>query len=175
MSGDDLATAIRAVTSAESHPAFFRMVGIGHTGYFTDGSPAALIADAAELQDAMWPAVKRVARSWVARGDGLVLDWWLLSPHHVAELADEEIDSVWMWIEPDALHQRERLNADFLEGSTDPERMLSNFMARSLWRNQYVRAEAERLGLPVIQQHGDKPVADLVAATLEAIDWRTSP
>lgn len=168
VTGDVLATAIRAVTSPESHPAFFRMVGGGHTSYFTDSSPETLINDSRVLADAMWPAVERVVRSHLAERESMVLDWWLLSPQHVASLDGLSVSSVWMWIDPGVLEERERLNSDFLEGSADPDRMFSNFMHRSLWRNDLVQAEADRLGLPVLRQNGDSSVAELVAEALAA-------
>ncbi|MCP3973985.1 MAG: AAA family ATPase [bacterium] len=169
VTGDVLATAIRAVTSRDSHPAFFRMVGGGHTSYFTDSSPETLIKDAEVLADAMWPAVERVVRSHLAQGESMVLDWWLLSPRRAAELDDVAVSSVWMWIDPAMLEARERLNAGFLEGSADPDRMFGNFMHRSLWRNEYIQGEAARLGLPILRQSGGSSVADLVTEALIAV------
>lgn len=168
VTGDVLATAIRSVTSPTSHPAFFQMTGGGHTAYFTDSAPESLIANATDLEDAMWPAVERVVKSHLARGDSLVLDWWLLTPRKVAALDDDSVASVWMWIDPGVLEERERLNTEFLDGSPDPDRMFSNFMHRSRWRNDLVEAEATRLGLPVLRQHGASSVADLVAEALAA-------
>lgn len=170
VTGDVLVTAIRAVTGPESHPAFFAALE-GHTRYFTDSAPESLVTDAEELEAAMGPVVERVVRSHLMKGDSMVLDWWLLSPQHVAELGHRAVKSVWLWIDPDVLEDRERLNTEFLEGSTDPDRMLANFMHRSLWRNDHVRAEAERLGLPVIEQRGGASVEELVARSLEAVGW----
>ncbi len=172
VTGDILATSIRAVTTPESHRPFFPTAGRGHTAYFTDGPPTTLIADAEDLQEAMWPVVARTVSSHIGRDDPMVLDWWLLSPRHVATLDDERVKSVWMWIDPDVLLQRERMNTDFLEGSADPTRMLANFMKRSLWRNELVRSEAKKLRLPVIRQDGDKSVADLVSEVFQAVGWQ---
>ena len=168
---DDLVIAARAITTPESHPALHPMAGIGHIRYFTNGPVDRLIADAEAMQDAFWPAVERVVRAHSATEGPLVLDWWLLAPHLVAALDTDHTRSLWLHIDPTVLERREQANVDFLAGSDDPERMLDNFMHRSLWRNQFVSVEAQRLGLPVLHQDGTIAVEALVDAALEAIGW----
>lgn len=159
---DDLAVVARSFTSPASHPALHVMARGGHTAYFTEGPVERLIADAEDLSRTMWPALERVILSHLRTKGPVVLDWWLFSPGLVASLG-AEVGSVWLWIEPDVLAAREReLSSDFVAGSRDPERMMANFMARSLWRNGLVRAEAEDLGLPILTQHGTKDVDALV-------------
>ncbi len=168
---DDLVVAARGVTTPETHPALHPMAGIGHTRYFTDGPAERLIADAEAMQDAFWPAVERVVRAHAATKGPIVMDWWLLAPHLVAALGTDHVASLWVHIDPNVLEQRERTNVDFVAGSDDPERMLDNFMRRSLWRNQFVSAEAQRLGLPLLHQDGTIPVDALVDAALETLGW----
>ena len=168
---DDLAVAARAVTSAETHPALHPMAGVGHTIYFTQGPPEKLIADSVALQNALWPAVERVVRAHATVKDSIVIDWWLLAPELVARLNDAKVASIWLHIAPDVLEERERANTEFLDGSADPERMLANFMRRSLWRNDLVASQARRLGLPVLHQDGRASVADLTSAAIERLGW----
>ena len=142
------------------------MAGLGHTRYFTESTPDKLITDAAAQSEAMWPAVERVIRAHATLKDAMVIDWWLLDPRSVAALALDNVLSVWLCIDAAALLRREAANLEFLQGSAYPELMLSNFMERSLWRNELVRAEADALGLPVIHQPGGRPVTDLVDEVL---------
>ncbi len=168
---DDLVVAARGVTTPETHQALHPMAGIGHTRYFTDGPVERLIADAEAMQDAFWPAVERVIRAHAAAKGPIVMDWWLLAPHLVAALEVDNVASLWVHIDPHVLEQRERTNSDFLAGSDDPDRMLDNFMSRSLWRNQFVSAEAQRLGLPLLHQDGTLRVDALVETALEVLGW----
>ncbi len=168
---DDLVVAARGITTPQTHPALHPMAGIGHTGYFTDGPADRLIADAETLQDAFWPAVERVVRMHATTKVPIVMDWWLLAPHLVAALNVDQVSSLWLYIEPSVLEQRERTNVDFLAGSDDPDRMLENFMSRSLWRNQFVASEAQRLGLPALHQDGTLTTDALVDTALEVLGW----
>jgi len=169
---DDLVVAAGAITTPETHPALHQKARRGYVDYFTMGPAEQLIADAVALQDSFWPAVERVVRTHATFKNPVVIDWWLLSPSKVAELAMAAVASFWIYIDPTFLDERERTNTDFLEGSPDPDRMHANFMERSLWRNALVRSEAEQAGMHVIEQPGHRPVADLVAEILGILDAR---
>lgn len=169
LTGDDLATAARTVTSADKHPALHLMKGLHHAVYFTQGPPEKLIRDAKAQEDAMWPIIERVARSHLRTQSSVVIDWWLLAPERVVAMREDRIASIWLYIEPGVLWERERQNTDFLNGSDEPEKMLSNFMARSLWRNDLVLREARRHNLPVLVV-SDQTVKELVAEALDLLD-----
>ena len=171
LSGDDLAMAGRALTTGDSHPSLHVMRGIGHVRYFTEGPPEKLISDAVALEDTMWPVVERVAQFRAATGAPAVVDWWLLPPDRAAGLG-EGIASVFLHVDPELLWAWERSNTEWMAGSADPERMLANFMERSLWRNDLVRAEAERAGLPVLHVGASDSVASLVSRALAVLGAR---
>lgn len=158
---DDLLAAVREVTSPDTHPAFHPMARGGHVAYFTDGPPEKLIADAMAMQDAAWPVVERVLRYRQLGRSPVVVDWWLLDPHHVVSAAPDGTAAVWLHVDADVLLRRERANEDFFGLSSDPDRMLDNFMARSLWRNEYVKDAATCVDLPVIHQDGGRSVDEL--------------
>jgi hypothetical protein len=141
---------------------------IGHTRYFTESDPERLIADAVALEEMMWPAVARVIRSHATTKAPSVIDWCLLSPEKVHELEDDAVRSIWLHVDPVVLEERERLNTEFLAESSDPEQMLSNFMQRSLWRNELVAAQAAALGMPVLHQSAET-IEDLVEGVLELL------
>lgn len=100
-----------------------------------------------------------------------MIDWWLLAPNLVAALDVDNVASLWLHIDPAFLERRERANAEFLAGSDDPERMLANFLHRSLWRNRFIASEAHRLGLPLLHQDGTIPVDTLVDTALKLLGW----
>jgi 2-phosphoglycerate kinase len=169
VTGSDLVTAVRRLTTADSHPGLHRGRAVGHVRYFTESEPEQLIADALELEAAMWPAILDVVRYHAADRESVVLDWWLMSPRRVADIGDA-VHSAWLVIDPTVLEARERNNAWFWDQSPDPERMLANFMARSRWRNELVAEEAADLGLPIIHQPGDRPVEDLAAEVIALVE-----
>ena len=168
LTGDDLVVAAAAVTTADTHPALHLMRGIGHIDYFTSGPAEKLISDAIDLQELFWPALQRVIRKYVASGEPIIIDWWLLSPAKVAAL-DAPVASFWIHIDAAALTAREKANVGFFRASSVPDRMLANFMARSLWRNELVREEARAAGLPVLEQDGSVSVAALVDRIVSAL------
>lgn len=164
---DDFRHALRGVTTPNSHPALHNPQG--HVPYFTDSSVDTLIADAIALQDAMWPAIENVVRMHATVKEPIVMDWWLLSPEKVIALGMANVKSVWIKIAPDALAIRERRTVEFRQNSPDPQQMFENFMARSLWRNTVVASKAQELGLPVIEQPGDRSVSSLVDEVVEIL------
>ena len=64
------------------------------------------------------------------------------------------------------LEEREKRSVDFVRDSPDPDRMLRNFLARSLWYNELIREQATALGLRVLHQDGSASVEDLCAQAL---------
>lgn len=169
LTGDDLAVAGRALTTEETHPPLHPSKGIGHTRYFTETPAAQLIEDAVALEETLWPVFVRVIRSHLAAEAPTTIDWWLLSPVSVSELAEAAVTSIWLYVEPDLLEARERRNVEFWAESFNPERMFSQFMARSLWRNELGAAQAHELGMPVLSQSSDDTIEDLAATVVELI------
>ena len=158
---DHVVTAIRAITSPETHQAFHRG-RMGHVGYFTESSPDQLIEDAIALEQACWPAIERICGPSRARGEGFVMDWWLLPPRQLAGASIPDVVAMWIEIDSAALERRERANEWFFSSSADPDRMFTNFMARSTWANEHYPSQARSHGLPVIRQPGNRPTAELV-------------
>ncbi|MDX1658169.1 MAG: AAA family ATPase [Nitriliruptorales bacterium] len=168
LTGDDLAIAARSVTKPGDHPGLHLIGDDGPVGYFTRGPVEKLISDAEAQESALWPALERVALSHLQTKAGVVIDWWLLRPETVLAMGHDRVASLWLAIDPDVLWERERQNTDFLDAADDPERMLDNFMARSLWRNDLVHRQASSLGLPLLSIT-DQTVAELTAQALDAL------
>ena len=166
---DDLVTTARLVTDARSQPDLHRTRGVGHLDYFTDGPPERLIADAVALSGIMWPVLEKVIQRHGNDKAPIVMDWWLFDPDRIAMITDTSIRSVWLHIDPDVLDDRERSLAGFREGSSNPDRMHSNFMARSLWRNQLIAERAAELGLPLLHQPGHRPVEHLADEAMQLL------
>lgn len=174
MTVDDLLVTAVALTTEESHPEFHQVSRVGHLRYFTDGPKEKLISDALAQEAAMWPVVERVISSHISKDSPVVIDWWLLRPRTVAALDKGQVASVWLHIDPEVLWERERENIDWMEGSADEDQMLANFMHRSLWRNELVTAEAERLDMLVLHITGQETVDQLANSVLETVKVKRS-
>ncbi|MFP3915978.1 MAG: AAA family ATPase [Actinomycetota bacterium] len=166
---DDLLVTAVALTTEESHPEFHQVSRVGHLRYFTDGPKEKLISDSLAQEAAMWPVLERVISSHINKDSPVAIDWWLLRPRTVAALDNGQVVSVWLHIDPEALWERERENTDWMEGSADKDRMLANFMHRSLWRNDLVAEEAGQLGMMVLNITGLEPIDELANSVLETI------
>lgn len=166
---DDLVTAVVAVTTPETHPGIHALRKGPHTEYFTNSSVEQLIADATLRHEATWPMVQQVIRKYVSLGRGIVIDGWHMRPEWVAQLPMENVWAGWLVIDTAVLEARERKNDDFLEGSTDPERMFANFMGRSLWYNNLIKEEASALKMKILHQDGNKSVGALCKIVLDSV------
>jgi 2-phosphoglycerate kinase len=158
---DDLVTAVQAVTTPESHPGLHLMWNTHHTDYFTNRSPEELIEDAKKQHRVTWPFIERVVRKHAKAGPPVVIDGWHLWPEHVNALGLDNLWAGWIYANPEVLKEREGNNTVWLAGSSDPERMLENFLARSLWYNDAVREQVIDLKMNVLVQDGTKSVEQL--------------
>lgn len=93
-----------------------------------------------------------------------------LRPSRVAELDLDNIWSGWIVISPGVLAEREKKNLNWLQGSSSPERMLENFLARSLWYNDLIKEHASALQMTILPQTGNVSVDHLCNMILKTID-----
>jgi 2-phosphoglycerate kinase len=153
---DDLFTAAKTFTTPESHPGLHVM----NVPNAVDCAVDKLIADATAQHEAIWPAIERVIRVRASSGSPIVIDGWYMRPEWVTELGLDSVASFWLDVDPAVLEGRER-GQDFYGRSSDPERMLQNFLGRSYWYNDLIRQQAGRLNLNILHQDGDASVEEL--------------
>ena len=167
---DDLVTATQAVTTSQSHPGLHIMKNVPYLQYFTESSVDDLIADAEGQHEAAWPLIEAVIRKHARWAPAIVIDGWHLRPEKVARLEFENIWSCWVIPSESVLVERENRNRQWLEGSSDQERMLQNFLARSLWFNTLLEKQATDLGMNILRQDGHRSVEELVRTIVELTD-----
>jgi 2-phosphoglycerate kinase len=168
---DDLMIAARVVTTPQSHPGLHMLKGKSGGDYFTNTDPPRLIADAQRQHEEAWPIVDKVIRNHAAEwGSPVVIDGWAMRPAWVAAMDLDNVASFWLVVDHDVLEQREAANTDFLNTSTDPARMLRNFLARSFWYNDLIHQDASTHGLSVIRQDGTRLVETLCTEVLNHLD-----
>jgi 2-phosphoglycerate kinase len=167
LSIDDLITAVQAVTTPETHPGLHVMRKAPYLHYFTNSSLDQLKADTMLQHEAAWPLIKQVVRKHAMWGSAIVIDGWHLRPSRVAQLELKNVRSGWIVASASVLEERERINVEWLRDSPDPERMLKNFLARSLWYNDLIKERATELHMHILPQTGEKSVDDLCNMVLE--------
>lgn len=161
---DHLLTAVKAVTTAESHPGLHVVGRPNHTEYFTESSVEQLTRDATLQHRAIWPAVEMTIQRHAKWGWPIVIDGWHIRPKWAHSLEAEGVSCHWLVIEPRVLRQREERNTNFLSGSRSPQQMLDRFLSRSLWYNELVETEAHACGHHMLHQDGARSVEDLSVA-----------
>lgn len=168
ISVDDLNLATQAVTTPETHPGLHVMRRKPSLEYFTTSTPAELQADATQQHEAVWPMVERVVRAHALRGPSIVIDGWYFRPEWVAKLP---LPNVWSgWIVPTEAVLREREERlPWYQESTDPDRMIANFLSRSFWYRGLVEEQAGRHGLTILEQPGNVSVDQMCEQVLEEI------
>jgi adenylate kinase family enzyme len=168
---DDLLTVAQTVTTPGTHPGLHVMKKGSHLEYFTHSSVDQLKADADVQHEATWSLVKSlILKHAVWAPSPIVIDGWHLRPDKVAELNLPGVWSGWIVISPSVLVEREKKNLQWLQGSPDPERMLENFLARSLWFNDLIKEQVSELQMNILPQSGGASVNDLCNLILERID-----
>ena len=170
LSIDDLLTAAQAVTTPESHPGLHIMRGMPYQDYFTNNSVEYLIADAILQHEAAWRLVEPVIRKHATWAPAIVIDGWHLQPYKIDQLGFDNIQSAWIVATDSVLEERERKNAKWLRGSSDPEKMFENFLARSIWFNALIKKQAAALRMTILLQNGKMSVEELGRLVMDAVD-----
>lgn len=164
---DDLVTAVQAVTTPETHPGLHLMWKTSHLEYFTNGSVEKLKADAIKQHEAAWQFIRQVIRKHALKGSAVVIDGWHLWPEKVSQLELKNIWAGWIIAAPAVLEERERKNVEWLQGSSDPDQMLANFISRSLWFNSWMEEQVNEHQMNILPQPGETSVDELCEMILE--------
>jgi 2-phosphoglycerate kinase len=173
ISTDDIAAALRAATSPQSHPALHFMAGEDYREYYISRSPEQLIAEAEQYHAALWPALAQVIKNHLTWAGPAVIEGWALRPEDIAGY--KELASCWLIAPRELLESRLRAEVDFYRGASDEEKMIRHFLARSMRYNEIIRAAAARLHLPSIAIESDVPPEAICLHCLEALNHENLP
>jgi 2-phosphoglycerate kinase len=167
---DDLATAARAVTTAQSHPALHPMVGWDYRAYYLAHTPAVLIDHSTQEHQALWPAVVAVIEAHLQWAEPVILEGWQLDPARVASIAHPQLRAYWLLVDDTVLEARLRADTTFYQGCADAERLIRHYLARSHWVNNRVRQAAVQ-GPGVVLEVKPGETVDAIAARCVSHLW----
>lgn len=104
----------------------------------------------AHYRRTVWPLAEALIREAVSRGESLVLEGSALWPADVAGLDLPQVAGVWLTADPDLIRRRILAESGHATADAQGRRMIESFLQRAVDFDALVRADAERLGLPVV-------------------------
>jgi len=172
ISTDDISTAIRAITSADSHPALRHLDVDGcFRDYYPSHTPERLMEDAMAFHRAAWPAIEAVVRAHAAWGRPALIEGWSILPEFVARMGLENTKAVFLVPEETVYEERCRADLGFWEGAADEEGLIRSFARRSILFSRMLEVAAREHALPVLRPSHESSLeetVDLALGLLEA-------
>jgi 2-phosphoglycerate kinase len=166
---DDLGTALRALTTPQSHPALHPMASWDYRAYYIAHPPPTLIDHSRREHQALWPAIAAVIHAHLQWPGPVILEGWQLDPSRVASLVHPQLRACWLLVDDTVLEARLRADTAFYHGCADVERLIRHYLARSRWVNDRVRQAAGQEADAVIQVGPDDTVDALVTRCLQRL------
>jgi 2-phosphoglycerate kinase len=169
---DDIAKAIRAVTTVQTHPGIHAMDDADYQDYFTRTSVEALIEHSRRSQEIIWPGLEKIIRTHAACGDPLVMEGYALWPAQVMAADFSSTRAVWLTCDDQLLEARIRTQTSFYRGALDEEALIANILSRSNIYNELMIKSAVACGATLISvkvSHTVEDVADLCMLALTGV------
>jgi len=149
LSTDDLGEAISSVTMHETHPEFHYMNGLDYRQYYIKKSEDELKEDILNQHKAIWPAIERLIQIHSTWSTPIVIEGWAIHPEFIKNL--KYVVYPLFLVAPNDVIEKRIIENDFSKGSTDEGEMRRKYKARSIWFNEKIIAEANRLKLKVFE------------------------
>jgi len=148
MSTDDIGESLRAkIKNKRLNP----ILGYDYREYYISRTADQLIDDTRIQHEEIWPSVKAVIKAHSGWGKPVVIEGWNLYPQKTKELNDQNIESYWLTADENLLKTRIEQNRSFYEGASDIGLLTANYLKRSLWHNNLIKTEAQKLGMTIIK------------------------
>jgi 2-phosphoglycerate kinase len=164
---DDVGTAVRAVTTPQSHPALHPMAGWDYRAYYIAHSPATLIHHSRQEHDALWPAIAALIHAHLQWAGPVILEGWQLDPDRVTSLTHPQLRACWLLVDDAVLEARLRADMTFYQGASDVERLIQHYLTRSRWANDRVRRAAVHAASMVIHVGPEETVEALMTRCVQ--------
>ena len=146
-----LGTAVRALTTPQSHPALHPMAGWDYRAYYVAHPPPTLIEHSRREHQALWPAIAAVIHAHLQWAGPVIVEGWQLEPERLRSVTHPHLRACWLLVDDTVLEARLRADTAFYQGCTDVERFIRHDLARSRSANDRVRRAAAHEASMVIQ------------------------
>jgi len=169
LSTDDLLKAITSVTTPKTHPSFHFMAGWTTQEYYVHHTADELIFHTLERFKTFRSAIEGVIKSHIAREIPIVIEGWGLWPEEIKNLNLSNVGMVWLVADEALLEQRTRNITPLYKGASDEEKMIQNYVGRSIWYNSQTIEAVARLGIQSIKVSEKLSAEDLSDALLNVL------
>jgi 2-phosphoglycerate kinase len=166
---DDLATALRALTTPQSHPALHPMAGWDYRTYYVAHTPPTLIEHSRREHQALWPAMAAVIHAHLQWAGPVILEGWQLDPERVRAVSHPHLRACWLLVDEAVLEARLRADTAFYQSCTDVERLIRHYLARGRWVNDRVRQAAVHEAGVVLEVGPDDTIDALVRRCVQRL------
>jgi len=166
---DDLRIAASAVTEKQTHPGLHVMTGVDYRQYYVESSLEQLIHDAELQHRSMWPAIRGVIEAHLSWARPAIIEGWGFFPKDVRELTERQARAFWLVADREVLENRLRAQDTFWSSASNPDLMFAQYLARSLWIDQYIRQEAKSHGSRLVDVCADLSAIDIANRCLELV------
>jgi len=170
LSTDDLIQAVRAVTTAQSHPQFHLLQQKDHRQYFITHTVNRLATDLQYQNESVWPAVKKVLEHHIEEGTGIVIEGWALLPDRIAKLKSPRISSLWLVADESFFQRQVQQEHDFFETGPMEDVFARKFAARSTTINENIRKAADVYNLPIVEIIQDNTIENITDRCLGRVN-----
>ncbi|HUW84247.1 MAG TPA: hypothetical protein VMZ31_15790 [Phycisphaerae bacterium] len=169
ISTDDLGEAARAVTDPVGHADLHAFQAQDHREYYIAHSVVELINDAQRAHRAFWPAIRSVIRAHLHWGRPAIIEGWAILPDLVAQAGFNEVSALWLDVPAASIESRVRADVGFYGGASDPERMIRQFVGRSVAFSSWLQQQTSTLRLPYLQLSGTESPDEVAELCLRTI------
>jgi len=164
VSTDDIGLALQSVLDIDP------MKGYPYPDYYAMRTKQELIDDIIAYHKKLEPAIARLAEVHSQWGSPIIMEGWALYPELVRRIENAQVFSVWLIAEPGLFESRMRRNSGFLEGATEPEKVIEGYLHRSQWHNQALLGQCRAGQRNVIFVGESTTTEEIVGTLLELIN-----
>jgi len=169
---DDIAKAIRAVTTVQTHPGLHSVDDVDYQDYFTKTSVETLIENSRRSHEIIWPGLEKIIRTHSTWDAPLVMEGYALWPKQVMAADFISTKAVWLTCDNQLLETRIRAQTSFFRGAEDEKKLLTNMLRRSSRYNELMIKSAVACGAILIRieaGHSVEDVADMCLLELTGV------
>ncbi|MBN1452263.1 MAG: hypothetical protein JW963_14710 [Anaerolineales bacterium] len=163
---DDIAKAIRAVTTVQTHPGLHSFDDADYQDTFTRTPVETLIEHSRRAHQMIWPGLEKIIRAHATWDAPLVMEGYALWPEQVMAADFVATRAVWLTCDDQLFETRLRAQSSFFRGAADEEGLLTNMVRRSSRYNELMVESAAACGAALIRVEAGHSVEDVVELCL---------
>lgn len=139
ISTDDIGEIISTVSNVNP------MRDYDYREYYVSKSIEDLINETSLYHLKLWLPIKHLIEIHSTWSNPIIIEGWALYPKLVETVKTDNIKTIWLVSDETVLEQRLRSPKKFYIGSLNEEKMLTNYLGRSIWHNKTIKKQVDEL------------------------------